>query len=34
MLTNFLHQKIFYVENFLYERFFYKKNFYIKKKII
>ena len=34
MLTNFLHQKIFYVENFLYERIFYKKNFYIKKKII
>ena len=34
MLTNFLHQKIFYVENFLYERFFYKKNFYIKKKIV
>ena len=32
MLTNFLHQKIFYVENFLYERFFCKKNFYIKKK--
>lgn len=32
MLTNFLHQKIFYVENFLYKRFLYKKNFYIKKK--
>ena len=32
MLTNFLHQKIFFVENFLYERFFCQKNFYIKKK--